>query len=96
MKRILAVVAIIGLFSSVAFAAPIKTYQVTGPVLEVTSDMVAVQKGKDRWEIALGPDTKVTGDLKVGSKVTIEYRMTATKVDVKEQARPKTKEKRQK
>ena len=72
-----------------------KSYQVTGPVLEVTNDMVAVQKGSDRWEIALGPDTKVTGDLKVGSKVTIEYRMTATKVDVKEPAKaketPKTK-----
>lgn len=95
MKRILAVVAIIGLFSSVAFAGPIKTYQVTGPVLEVTSDMVAVQKGSERWEIALGPDTNVTGDLKVGSKVTIEYRMTATKVHVKEEAKaketPKTK-----
>jgi hypothetical protein len=25
----------------------------------------------------------VTGDLKVGSKVTIEYRMTATSVEVK-------------
>jgi hypothetical protein len=44
MKRILAVVAIIGVFSSVAFAGPIKTYQVTGPVLEITSDMVAVRK----------------------------------------------------
>jgi hypothetical protein len=95
MKRILAVVAIIGLFSSVAFAGPINAYQVTGPVVEVTSDMVAVKKGKDRWEIALSPDTKVTGDLKVGSKVTIEYHMTATKVDVKEPAKaegtPKTK-----
>jgi hypothetical protein len=95
MKRILAVVAIIGLFSSAAFAGPIKTYQVTGPVLEVTSDMVAVKKGTERREIALGPDTKVAGDLKVGSKVTIEYRMTATKVDVKEPAKakeaPKTK-----
>src|SRR5674476_194592 len=38
MKRILAVVAIIGLFSSVVFAGPVTTYQVTGPVLEVTSD----------------------------------------------------------
>ena len=28
--------------------------------------------------------TKITGDLKVGSKVTIEYTMTAKKVDVKE------------
>ena len=81
--------AIIGLFSSVAFAGPIKTYQVTGPVLEVTSDMVAVQKGSDRWEIALGPDTKVTGDLKVGSKVTIEYRMTATKVTSRNRPKPK-------
>jgi hypothetical protein len=93
MKRILAVLAIIGLFSSVAFAGAIKTYQVTGPVLEVTSDMVAVQKGSDRWEIALGPDAKVTGDLKVGSKVTVEYRMAATKVDVKEQAKETKKKK---
>ncbi len=87
MKRILAVVAIIGLFSSVAFAGTVKTYQVTGPVLEVTGDMVVVQKGSDRWEIALGPGAKVTGELKVGSKVTVEYRMEATKVDVKEQAK---------
>jgi hypothetical protein len=87
MKRILAVVAIIGLFSSVAFAGAVKTYQVTGPVLEVTGDMVVVQKGSDRWEIALGPGVKVTGELKVGSKVTVEYRMEATKVDVKEQAK---------
>jgi hypothetical protein len=64
--------------------AATKTYQVTGPVLEVSGDMIAVQKGKDRWEIARDGSTKVTGDLKVGSKVTIEYRMTATSVDVKE------------
>ncbi len=64
-------------------AAQPKTYQVTGPVLEVSSDMIVVQKGKDRWEIARDASTKVTGDLKVGSKVTIEYRMTATSVDVK-------------
>ena len=45
--------------------------------------MIAVQKGKDRWEIARDASTKVTGDLKVGSKVTIEYRMIATTVDAK-------------
>jgi hypothetical protein len=70
------------LFASAAGAAT-KTYQVTGPVLEVSDTMIAVQKGKDRWEIARDPSTKVTGDLKVGSKVTIEYRMTATAVEVK-------------
>ena len=66
-----------------------KTYQVTGPVLEVTDDMIAVKKGADRWEIARTPDTKVTGDLKVGSKVTIEYKMSATKVEVKDAAKAK-------
>jgi hypothetical protein len=64
-------------------AAAVKTYQVTGPVLEVTDDHIAVQKGTDRWEIARDASTKVTGDLKVGAKVTIEYRMTATSVEVK-------------
>jgi hypothetical protein len=69
--------------NSVAFAAGAKTYQVTGPVLEVTDTMIAVQKGKDRWEINRDSNTKVTGDLKVGEKVTITYTMTATDVEVK-------------
>ncbi len=69
--------------SSAAFAAGGKTYQVTGPVLEVTDTMIAVQKGKDRWEVNRDANTKVTGDLKVGAKVTITYTMTATDVEVK-------------
>lgn len=71
------------LLASAGLAATAKTYQVTGPVLEVSDTMIAVQKGKDRWEITRDASTKVTGDLKVGAKVTIEYRMTATAVDVK-------------
>ncbi len=70
-------------FSSAAFAAGAKTYQVTGPVLEVNDTMIAVQKGKDRWEINRDSNTKVTGDLKVGEKVTITYTMSATDVEVK-------------
>jgi cytochrome c1 len=89
MKRLIALTVALLLFTAPAFAAALKTYQVTGPVLEVSDDMIAVQKGKDRWEIARAPDTKVTGDLKVGAKVTIEYKMTATKVDVKEAAKAK-------
>jgi hypothetical protein len=58
-------------------------YQVTGPVLEVTDSKIVVQKGKEKWELARTPDTKVTGDLKVGSQVTVEYSMTAKSVDVK-------------
>jgi cytochrome c1 len=77
------------LAATTAFAAAPKTYQVTGPVLEVTDDMIAVQKGADRWEIARDASTKVTGDLKVGAKVTIEYRMSAHSVEVKPAAAAK-------
>lgn len=92
MKRVLALMVILCVVPGFAFAA-VKTYQVTGPVLEVTDTMIAVQKGKERWEIVRDQDTKVTGDLKVGAKVTIEYKMTATKVEVKEAktAEPKKK-----
>src|SRR2546423_11504670 len=64
-----------------AFAA--KTYQVTGPVLEVTDKMIVVEKNKERWEIERNADTKVEGELKVGEKVTIYYHMTADKVETK-------------
>ena len=70
------------LASSLAVAAG-KTYQVTGPVLEVTNDKIVVQKGKDKWEIARDASTKIDGDLKVGARVTIEYTMTAASVEVK-------------
>ena len=86
--RLTAAVAGIGLLAaSIAFAGPTKTYQVTGPVLEVKDDMVIVQKGKEKWEIAKDKDTKVTGDLKVGSKVTVMYTMKAATIDVKGEAK---------
>lgn len=69
---------------AVGFAGAPKTYQVTGPVLELKDDLIVVQKGNDKWEIARTPDTKVTGELKVGSKVTIEYRMQAATIAAKE------------
>ncbi|HYS52361.1 MAG TPA: hypothetical protein VER58_01190 [Thermoanaerobaculia bacterium] len=84
MRRIVVcLVALALLFAVIAGAAAVKTYQVTGPVLEVRSDAIVVQKGKDKWELARDANTKVTGNLKVGAKVTIEYRMTATSVVVK-------------
>jgi hypothetical protein len=82
MKRFALALALAAL-ATPALAAPPKTYQVTGPVLEVTADTITVQKGSDKWEIARTADTKVTGDLKKGAKVTIEYRMTAASVEVK-------------
>lgn len=68
-----------------AWAAPAaKSYQVTGPILELTDTKIVVEtKDKEKWEIARSADTKVTGELKVGAKVTIEYTMSAKSVAVK-------------
>ena len=90
MKRFLwLTVGVFFLFSSLALAAGPKTYQVTGPVLEVKDDLIVVQKGNDKWELAKDKDTKVQGDLKVGSKVTIQYWMKATDIEVKGEAKKK-------
>ena len=63
-------------------AAEAKTYQVTGPVLEITASYVVVQKGDEKWQIARDKTTR--GDaMKVGDKVTIQYQMVAKQVEVK-------------
>jgi hypothetical protein len=46
-----------------------------------------VQKGKEKWQVARNKDTQVTGELKVGAKVTITYTMTATAIEAKEAAK---------
>jgi hypothetical protein len=83
LKRMIVLAVAMSLAAGLAWAAAPKTYQVTGPILELTDDMIVVQKGQDKWQIARDASTKVTGELKVGAKVTIEYRMTATSVEVK-------------
>jgi cytochrome c1 len=83
-KTLRAVAAASVLFSLSAIAAPApKTYQVTGPVLEVTETTVTVQKGEEKWTVQRTKKTKITGDLKVGAKVTIYYQMIADEVEVK-------------
>ena len=66
-----------------ALAADDHAYQVTGPVLAVTDTSITVQKGKDPWSVSRDANTKVSGDLKVGSKVTIKYHMVADSVTAK-------------
>ena len=79
----------IGVFAALMLLAPVAmAYQVTGPVLEVSDTTIVVQKGSEKWEIARDKDTKVSGALKKGSKVTVQYRMTATSVEVKEDKAP--------
>ena len=78
MKRKVILLASLLLISPLAMA-----YQVTGPVLEVSDSRIVVQKGKEKWELARDAGTKMTGDVKVGDKVTVEYRMTATSIEAK-------------
>ena len=87
MRRLLVLLGALFLSATIAMAAGPKSYQVTGPVLEVKDDLITVQKGKDTWEIARDKGTKVTGDLKVGAKVTIQYQMKATEIEVKGEAK---------
>jgi hypothetical protein len=81
--RTLAALATASLLPASALAAE-HTYQVTGPVVSADSSSIVVKKGKDDWEIARGGDST---DLKPGDKVTIEYTMTAKKVEVKSAAK---------
>lgn len=88
-KRIVSMLVAALLPASMALAAGPKDYQVTGPVLELTDDVITVQKDKEKWEIARTKDTKVNGDLKKGARVTVHYKMTASSVDVKDAGKAK-------
>lgn len=87
MKRFAATLAVLALAAAPAFAAE-KSYQVTGPVLSLTDTTIVVEKGKEKWEIARTKDTKVTGELKVGAKVTVQYTMTAVAIEAKAEKAP--------
>ena len=89
MKRIFVLFAVLLFAAVMAVAGPLKSYQVTGPVLELRDDAIVVEKGTEKWEIARDKDTKVSGDLKVGSKVTIQYQMKAASVEVKSEGKKK-------
>ena len=78
------IVLLLGLFATTVHARQPKRYQVTGNVVELSDDLIVVDKDGEKWELARTSDTKVTGKLKVGEKVTIEYRMAANTVEVKE------------
>jgi hypothetical protein len=73
------------LLAAAAFAGT-KSYQVTGPVLELRPDAIVVQKGSEKWEIAR--DASQGADLKVGQKVTIQYTMAVKSIEAKDAAKP--------
>ena len=88
MKRIIIVLGILVLVAAFAYArAPKSDYQWTGDVIESDGDHLVVQKGNEKWEFAYDKDTKVTGTLKAGAKVTVRYVMKATSIEAKEEAK---------
>jgi hypothetical protein len=83
---ILSLIAAITLaLSGAVSVAGVQDYQVTGPVAEVSDTMIVVEKGakKERFEIARDSNTKTSGDIKKGDKVTVHYTMTATNIEMK-------------
>jgi RNase P/RNase MRP subunit p29 len=75
----------VGLSIAVAALADGRIVQVTGPVLEVREDAIVIGKGKEKWEIARTPATVVNGELRKGARVTVEYTMSASKIEVREE-----------
>jgi hypothetical protein len=64
-----------------AYAA-VKSYQFTGTVKTVQGTTFTVEKTpKEVWEFSTDAATK--GTPKVGDKVTVQYRMIATEIEVK-------------
>jgi len=91
---VVVVSAIVALTGSAMAAPQAKKYQVTGPVVEVADNKVVIMKGDEKWEIAIDKDTKVTGEMKVGAKVTIEYQMYAATVSTKDSGETKAEPKK--
>ncbi len=83
--RVFLVVAVLTAFSAPAFAVDLKTdsFQVTGTVSAVDDSSITVMKGKERFQIAKDAATKVTGEVKVGAKVTVHYKMYAVDIEAK-------------
>jgi hypothetical protein len=87
MKKLIVVIGVLLIVAAIAFARPPKSdYQWTGSVVESDGDHLVVQKGNEKWEFAIDKDTKMTGTLKAGAKVTVKYLMKATSVEAKEEA----------
>ena len=67
--------------ASLGYAAAVKQYQYTGTVTEVSADTLSVDKGGEIWSFSLA-DLKGAKVAK-GDKVTVYYRMVATKIEPK-------------
>lgn len=72
-----------------------KDYQVTGLVTEVSDSKIIVDKKGEKFEMTRQAHSKISSqpgqELKVGSKVTVYYSMTASEIEVKDDKKPASK-----
>ena len=88
MKRRMIMAAALLLVSPLALSS-----QATGELVEMTDTRIVVKKGKKDLEIARDAGTKVAGDVKVGDKVMVDYKMTATSIEPKARKKSSAKSK---
>ena len=74
------VVAGVLLGGAVTAFATTRAYQYTGTVKDVGTTQLSIDKGGDVWDFVVNGDTK-GADVKSGEKVTVTYRMLATKIE---------------
>ena len=82
MRRIVAAVAI-ALCAAGAFAAQ-EEYQMTGPIIQVDDTKITLEKDKVTREFTRDASTTIKGDLKVGAKATVFYKLVAISAEVKD------------
>ena len=67
--------------------AAVKSYQFTGVVKTVDATSIAVEKSaKETWQFEIAKETK-GATVKVGDRVTVNYKMVATEIESKPAAR---------
>jgi hypothetical protein len=84
MKKAIILVCMFIFVATIASAAGSKTYMISGTITDVKGDVFTIQKDNVKYEMIRDAEAKVNGDLKIGSKATVVYKMTATTIAVSE------------
>ena len=88
MKSVVALLLTSVLVAPAAFAD--KSYQKTGVVKDINDKAIVLTTDKEGdWEFKRDAGTKVEGDVKKGGKVTVQYTMSASKIEAKADAKKK-------
>jgi hypothetical protein len=89
MKRTILAVAIVLALVVPSIAYAVDKYQATGPVTDFEKDksITILKGGKEKHEFTIDKDTKISGDVKKDSKVEVKFKMVATSIEVKDEAK---------